>query len=273
MSNALTTAQSGELMNLIQNTKTIEDMKMVLAKLDGLKEALKKADFFHEQSVKFAQLEALALIRIVELGGLSKIREFDGNSSRRKVAEWLHDLNDEERNRYISMCQDGLTIQQVWKREVYASSRMEKARNVCEYKIDQFISQLDEYGWVDISGIRNHLVESCLLDMKSAEDLSQGIRRRLIKHGASGVGRNTNVYIMPGICDEDEPKRWAILNSMVSIVRDLNSLAKKSKEANVKINDSDLKKYLVEENDSLDYDLVMEYAYFFSKMGILTERG
>ena len=80
--------------NTLERIRDTEDLSVALAMLKQvklLKDALEAADRFKELSTKYAVLNAEALLRVIELGGASKLR---GNA--RYTAEWLATLSAEE---------------------------------------------------------------------------------------------------------------------------------------------------------------------------------
>lgn len=126
----MSSMMSSDLVNMldsINKSQSIEDAVKILKQIDALKTALESVEMFRSQSVMYARLEAEALIKVVDLGGLNKLR-----GAHRATANWLAELDDNTREKYISMCLEGLTIDQVYKREVGAPR--EKLRQIEELK-------------------------------------------------------------------------------------------------------------------------------------------
>ena len=89
-------SEISSLLEQIRHTDELEKLSGFIKQVDALKAALECVGTFRTQSVKYAQLEAETLIRIVTLGGLNNLRGWH-----KKTAEWLHSLSSEERTKYI----------------------------------------------------------------------------------------------------------------------------------------------------------------------------
>lgn len=203
-------------LSIIDDIESADDAEDVLKKLDVLKELLKAADEFKRQSVRYAKLEALALCRIVEIGEESSIK----NYNRRKAAIWLHGINEEERERYINMCDDGLSITQIWKREISDPAKRESAIIEAKAIREKAFSDYKKRGIVHLVDLCEHLQKNMAPD--DARDFYQGTRDRLIRSGAVGLDDGEFTYCNPEKTTEGLDR--AIEIRVHSICADINKL-------------------------------------------------
>lgn len=209
----------------------ITDLKELLRKIkqiDALKEALASCDRFRENSIKYAMLEAAALIRVVRLGGQSKLFGF-----RRKTAEWLASLSEHEAQEQIQKCSDGLTIDQVWKRDIhtkdiYAELTQEK---------DFAIENLQESGYTLTQGFAEKARAGLPPDAASA--MIDGLRHALRRAGAVGIG-DEGEYIMPSHPGNKDRVAKAIALRYQSINRDLMRIKQIVSQTGIKLTECDI---------------------------------
>ena len=193
-----------------------EQLVGYLKKLDVLKHALEVADAFREQSVEFAKREALALIRICELGGQSQL-----SGHRRKAAEWLFAMRDEARLDAISMCSDGLTIEQVWKREVKDKENSDSAINLIKMYERETINEFKSNGQVKLINYDKH-VEDLPVDAGTRKALKDGLRNKIRNLGGHGLGDGEGTYLTPEKAERDFDE--IVFNKVDSMTRDLKRL-------------------------------------------------
>lgn len=235
----------------INNIKTVEDIAAYIKRIDALKVALESIDRFREQSVKYAQLEAYALIRAVELGGAKKIQ-----ARHRKTAEWLASLSEEERTRYISMCADGLTIDNIYKREVGAKQFVDEVKDAADREKDKMLVDLSIHGVADLSKSFESIREKCGKQNASlANDVIDGIRNRLRHAGAVSIGKNTSVYVMPKYENQEAIKR-AIVLRWKGVQEDINRIREIMGYTNAKF---DLNDFDYESLSERDKQMVMSF--------------
>ena len=216
--------------------RSIEDLKtakMCVAKLAGFQKALEEADRFFSMAVEFAELEAAALIRVMELtGGDAKvIRGERGNA-----ALWLYRMTEKQRKETIEMCREGLTLTQVWRREVKYKDGVPlspKEKKIQERK-QEYIAEAEEMGVVDISDFSlgedsHHQITRYLW-----EDAKQGLRRTLLRSGYVGVGNHLQIYVNPARSSEDQV-RMAIKTRLESIINDINSVSEIATAASIPV--------------------------------------
>ena len=232
----MSSMMSSDLVNMldsINKSQSIEDAVKILKQIDALKTALESVEMFRSQSVMYARLEAEALIKVVDLGGLNKLR-----GAHRATANWLAELNYNTREKYISMCLEGLTIDQVYKREV--SAPREKLRQIEELKTmrEELIAELTTTGMTDITPYANHARRVFWDDLSTARDLVDGTRNRLRKAGGIGIGDETGVYITPTKGNQETIKE-AILLRFEAVRADLNSIKEIAKASKAKMNCED----------------------------------
>ena len=214
----------------IKEISSASDILEFIRKLDTLKVVLQAADTFRQQSVMYAKMEAAALIRAVELGGLGQLRGLH-----RKTAEWLSELENQEREKYIMMCDDGLTIDQVYKREVLSVQRMNRDIEYIDYLRDSLIKECKEKGIIDMTQFSEQVRNVFKTGKQQiGEDIIDGTRNRLRKAGAVGIGADTGIYVMPRKETSEEVKQ-AILLRFEGICRDFESIRQISKAGGAKL--------------------------------------
>lgn len=212
----------------------IADIAVLLQKIkqiDALKVALESCEKFRENAIRYAKLEAAALMRAVELDGASKLKGY-----KRKVAEWLFDLEESERAQYIRMCEDGLTIDQVWKREVYDEEKTRRNLGVIYDLREGYIEDAKKEGIVDLSYFAKEA--RATLPGSLASDVIDGLRNSLRKAGAVGIGGDTGIYVMPTPQNADKV-RDAILQRFESVAADLAKIKEIANAAGLKMNYED----------------------------------
>ncbi len=221
-----------EKLDAIQQMTTVEEVLEELRKIKGLKEVLKSLGTFKQQSIKFAKLHAETLIRVVELGGIDELQ-----GVARKVAQWLYDCTWEEREQYIDMCEEGMTIENVWKREVKDVQQMNYAINSANEGRKEVINTVKKEGIVDITEYIEN-VYKLISEKDLARDLVDGTRNRLKTSGAIGVGDDSHLYVMPNSGNKAEIKR-ALIMRYESICNDFNKISEICAISKVKMYYSD----------------------------------
>ena len=223
----LTTSGLETMLDAVRSAESVSKAVALVRQIDALKTALESVDRFHEESIKYAMLEAEALIRVVELGGASKLR-----SPHKATAEWLFDLSAGERDKYIAMCGDGLTIDQVYKREVGSEIKLRAVMADLDEQRALVLNEVKESGIVDTSVYCQMVHKSVQPDL--AHDIIDGTRKRLRDVGAIGVGNGTNIYVMPNSGNSEEIKK-AIMIRFESISRDFDSIREIVRASGVKM--------------------------------------
>lgn len=231
MENMTLAKMETEIQNILK-VDSIEEMMKWMKKIELMEEALKIADMFNQQSVEFAKLEAGAIVRLVELGGEKKLK-----GDRKQAAKWLATLEPEVREIYIMKCEDGLSITQVWKREIgepgnkrYFAEEMKRCEN-------EIIDKIGKDGIVRISDYDSKIY---LYTKEFGTDVKDGIRSRLRKMGAVGINDERGTYVMPSNPNFLDEVVEAVRERIKGIKKDLISLNKIAKEANIKINPADV---------------------------------
>lgn len=194
------------------------EAKAMLAKLSVLKDALEAADMFRGESVRYARLEAYALVRVVEICG--DARSVKGKW-RRLAAEWLAGMAEDERERYVNMCDDGQTIDNIYRLEVaIPEQRNALSDALLECKRDAR-SELKDKGMVSVPkivrGYGNKFPRSMLAE------LTDGVRASVRDAGGVGIGDGNGTYILP-----DKRSRHvtdAVATRISAVVRDIESIA------------------------------------------------
>ncbi len=218
--------EAQNMMHIFSNYQP-EEMKMVFAKLAALKEALKAADMFYEASVKFAQLEAYALIRAVELSNGERPTLTGANKTvRSEAAVWLFNMTENERVAIIEKCKEGKTLIAIYKeltgpndKERASAIRMQLGRNIA--------FDLKQKGVAVINTEENkRLIRS--LPSNLQQDVTDGLRNLLLRKGAVGIGDHEGTYIVPESNDKEVIKALETrLNSMQKDFFNFLSVARK----------------------------------------------
>lgn len=232
MANQITTLGLDAQIQEIQNIASLEEMILMVKKIDALKVALDVVGTFREQALKYARLEAEALIRVVELGGLQSL-----GAKHRKTAEWLWNLEESERSEMIAKCADGLTIDQVYKREFGYKADLGNGILVAKDFIAEKIQTVKDDGIVDISSTTDFIKDK-IRDNLVASALTDSLRGELRKAGAVCVEQGKGIYIIPGEVSSEQVKS-AVMLRYESICRDLESIGEICKKSKVTFKHSD----------------------------------
>jgi len=226
---AMTEAWLSEHLAEIDRVASVPDIIALIKRIDALKVALESVDRFHDQSVKYAQLEAAALIRAVGIGGVTAIP-----TKHRNTAEWLYYLSPTERENFISMCAEGLTIDQIYKREVGNDLKLHEKIETMLRRRKEIINKVRETGIVDISSFSNEAREYFKGSNSAfAEDVIDGTRNALRRIGAVGVGEDS-IYVMPCAKTKDSVEQ-AILMRYESAMNDMEKIVHIAHAANLKM--------------------------------------
>lgn len=224
----LTTLTLDAKLQEIRKCESLEEMLQMVKKIDALKTALEAVDTFREQSIKYARLEAEALLQVVDLGGLDKLKGLH-----RKTADWLSNLSEVEREEMIAKCADGLTIDQVYKMEFGAAASLGKGMEEAKQHIADVLEEVKKNGIVDISET-TPFIKQCVKDPFVANAMTDGLRERLRDVGAVCVEKDSGIYVMPNSANKNEI-RDAVMLRYESIVNDFKKIKKICKEANFKL--------------------------------------
>lgn len=184
----LMTQDMARLIDVIHNTDDVKQLVAIVKQIDALKVALESVDAFHAQSVKYARLEADALLRVCELGGVKKLPQ-----KHRKTAEWLMSLSDDERDKQINRCSEGLTIDAIYRKEVLPLIKLADAYESVRFEKEYGRMQLTEHGIYDAAPVYAEIDSSFPED--TAHDIKEGVRNSFLKHGAVGCG--DGLFVMP----------------------------------------------------------------------------
>lgn len=227
---SLATTGFSSILGYIQEISSIEEIVQYIKKVDALKVALEAVDTFRTQSVLYAKLEAEALIKACELGGEAQIP-----ARHKQTASWIFNLSKSDREKYIAMCEDGLTIDQVYKREVGNAKKLNEQIAIVEQMRSDLIYDRKKNGIVDMKPFSEKIRETFNGSKRNiGNDIIDGTRNRLRSAGAVGIGDDTGIYVMP--CKENsEEVKQAILMRYQSIKNDYESIKQIAKASGVKI--------------------------------------
>ena len=204
----------------IANIRTPDDVAEFVSKLQTTEKLLKAVNQFNSQARKFADLEARALLQIVELG-----LEEELPSGYWEVSLWLKDATPEEREAAIAACgEKGVTIRYWWKKNVHegelAANQLELMKEMGDDAIDEF----KEHGIVNLEkklgnfeGTRFNRIP---YDVKKG--YLDAVRDRIRKAGGHGLGDGEGVYMTAA---EARPYLAKVIhNKCKSIVLDVGRL-------------------------------------------------
>lgn len=214
----LSTIDERNTLEFLDSIQTAEDIEDAIKQLDVLKELLKAADRFYEESIRYARLEARALVRIVEIGGEKEIK----NATRRKAAIWLANHSVEERDKLIKKCEDGLTITQVWKREILDPEKRETIRKEAERLRKKAFDDYRKRGVVHLTDVVEYVEKNMKPD--DARDFYEGTRGRLVRNGAIGLDDGEYTYCDPektteGLDRAIEVRVHSLCNDIIKLSR------------------------------------------------------
>lgn len=219
-----------EIFQQINDAVDLQTAIEILCRIELLETALKQAKVFKENSIYYAKLHAQALLKVIDLGGENKLPR---NGYTKRAAMWLYDMIDSERKKYINMCAEGLTIEQVYKREVADAEREQKKNNKLEDLREKVLDECMHKGVVSLDDYKNSVSE--LLNDRSLEfDVIDGTRGALRKMGAVGVDPTSNIYVMPTPDNEYYVKR-SIMTRVKSVYHDILNILALTQRANVKV--------------------------------------
>lgn len=213
----------------------IDAMISIVKKIDALKVALESVNAFHDKAIAYARLEAEALIRVMDLGGENRL-----GLTHRRTARWLYGMEEEERIEYISMCSEGLTIDQVYKREVSDVEKQEKKLYAASYYRGKALEDVRKNGIIEMRPLSEQIRKVFGIEHKAdAEDVIDGIRKRLRDAGAVGVGDESGTYVMPSVGNRQQIVE-AITMRYDSICKDFRNIHEIAYLSGVKITKDEL---------------------------------
>ena len=207
-----------KLLSAIHSSESMEEIEHLLTQIQAYKAAAQAADEFRHQSVLFAKYEAMALIRVVEIGhgDLSVIK----GKWRKAAALWLFGLSQEEREKAIAGCDNGLTIDNYYRKNVVIPDQKRELANAivdCKNKAKQ---QLRDKGIVSVSSIAAEVSHKFPRAMR--HEVTEGIREAVRKSGGVGIGDESGYYVDPD--KKSEYVGAAIKTRVLSIAKDMESI-------------------------------------------------
>lgn len=225
---AVSTQKMSNILEQIRQAESISEAIAIVKQIDALKNALESVGQFHNQAIVYAQLEAQALLRCVELGGITKLSGYH-----KWTAQWLSEMCEDERQHFIDMCADGLTIDQVYKREVRDGAKFKEVIDSLQRDSNFHVDIVKEDGIVSIKEFSETVRQKlCPFQKQLASDIIDGLRNRLRQCGAVGVGDEEQTYVMPTPENDSEVKA-AIRLRYESICADFDSIMKIQRAAKI----------------------------------------
>lgn len=261
--------ETSALLDRIRRTEDLDEAIGIIKQINALKTALDAVGTFHREAIRYARLEVEALLKVMELGGATRLRGYQ-----RKAAEWLYSLGDAERERYISMCGTGCTIDWVWQREV---GRPEKVSS-CIKEVREWgawlVEEVKEKGIVDFreyaKDVRDKLSPLHCQDI--ADDLIDGTRNRLRKAGAVGVGPEDGLYVMPQKDGSNvEEIKKAIFTRFESIDNDMYSLIRIARAAKITIPYEDFNEYDLYQSVRDGHEYMVHIFLALARSGVVAD--
>lgn len=195
-----------------------QDVLTALAQLSAVKGALEAADRFREESVKFAKYEAYALVRAVEISGDASLVK---GKWRKMAAEWLHGLSDDERDSYIAMCENGKTIDNVYRDKVFKPEQRSALGAAVEECKQAARTKLYKDGMVVVPDVVCKY--STQFPRAMVKEITDGVRDAVRRAGGVGIGDQIGTYINP-----DKKSQYiadAIETRVEAVARDVESIA------------------------------------------------
>lgn len=260
----LTTAQLSALMDSIRNVDNHADALKFVKQIDALKVALESVDSFFNESVKYAMLEVEALLRVIELGGVYGLR-----APHKATAEWLSKLSEAERTQYIERCKDGITIDEIYQKDVAYPTKIEKKLRDVKFHEEYLLRELKEKG---VANLKNYAscISSALYGVQdiNQNDLVDGARNRLLKAGAVGIGHNSGIYVLPEKASKSEILD-AILCRYKSIYSDLSAVRQLTNTCRIHPTFGELQSYATSNRIELDdYNYDYDLIRFMESIGV-----
>jgi len=204
----------------IRQTVDLRDLIKKVNKINALGEALKANETFHEMSVQYAQLEAEALVRVAELDGIEQLRR----KEQRAVAKWLYEMGEKERNHYIRMCSQGLTIDQVYKREIGDKLAEEEKDEIVNKLRSRLIEELKVTGQVNMESFNTSVSSLYPRSAKKANAIIDDTRKDLRRAGGICVAEGSKTYLMAAKNGNPEGSKSAIRYRAQKMNEDFHSI-------------------------------------------------
>lgn len=237
MANDLITSDSSILLHQIHDAVDVEQVRKMIKQLDAVKVALESINRFHEKSIIYAQLEAEALIRLIELGGIKYLRGY-----KRQTAEWLSKMDNQDRDKYINMCKDGLTITAIFQRETGTYMHYKKYDPSPGCLMEEERSRIMDTAIegddpVDLTLFASHARESYGTE-DEANDAIDGMRNKLRKLNYVSVGDKSGKYVP--VKNSNDQELWGAVRCRVhGIIDDIQRISEICKEANLTFGSAD----------------------------------
>jgi len=238
--NELTIIDAQNAVLKIERCNNLDEMMQMIKELSALKSALDAVKQFRYKSVLYAKLHAAALVRVVQLGGINELKA----PITKNTAKWLTNLSEAERERYIAMCEEGLTICQIYRREIQEVNVQKYFEEAVNRYRKRKIADLSDYGYADISDMKDTLqsqvdIRGCVLN-----DVIDGTRNTMRQFGAIGIGDYSGVYIMPNSPNIEKIQK-ALQVRLDSIIDDILNVRKISDISGVVVDASFIESNIV----------------------------
>ena len=210
--------KAGPSLSDLGEVHTESEVRRVLAQLELIKDALKAADMFRDQSVRYARYEAYALVRAVEISGDGRLVK---GKWRRQAAEWLAAMPEDERERWIAKCEDGKTIDNVYKDAVFIPEQRDALGRATSECKGEAVERLRSSGAVNVQSVISRYRREFPKSMM--REITDGVRSAVKSAGGVGIGDGGGTYIDPD--KNSDLVADAIRSRIDAVVRVIESIA------------------------------------------------
>ena len=204
--------------NALLLINSVDDMREFVNNLDKLAKMLKAADLFNQNAKKYARLEAMTYVRIVDLGFGNQVK-----GRKKKVIAWISSLSEEERNHAIEVCgSEGITISVYYERFIVSEEKIADAISLMRWNGGMAVKEFNENGVVKLN---DYLSKDAVMPL-TPPDVLKGykdtIRDAIRKRGGHGIHDEDGTYVKVEFADRCA--RDVISNKEESISRDIRRL-------------------------------------------------
>ena len=230
ISESLVVKDSVDLFKQLEDVVDLECALKFLKKVELLKVVLKQEKIFEQNSVNYAKLHMEALIKVVELGGEDQLSR---SGYKKRTAVWAANLDDDERLDVIKLIEQGLSIEQIYKREVVEKENEEKRTNKLNRLREKVLDECENNGVVDLEDYKNEVYQ-ITNDEDLALDIIDGTRGALRRMGAVGVQPRSDLYVLP-TAENGWYVEKALITRIESVCKDILRIKALVEQTNIKL--------------------------------------
>lgn len=175
----------------ITSIQTKEDACAYIDKLTKLESVLNAAKIFEENARRFTLLENAAYLRIVELGYIDAIT----NYNMKKTLKWYSELSEACRNETLEYCNtEGISLKSYYRIVVTKEQKAKKGLETLRYELGLSVQEFKKTGHTSLEQFH---VADCYKYVPS--DVKKGLidvaRDRIRKLGGHGLGDGLGTYV------------------------------------------------------------------------------